>query len=127
MRTPSHRRPRRRSRCVPSGTDLKSLAERATYVGSGEHESYPSAAGPPVLRSDASRCDPVLHGDFEMLTAWLRDAIVGGQTGAPWEGEFPRYAWIERDEVWYEARLVNRAAGTYKGYPLLAAERPDLS
>lgn len=127
MRTPSRRRPRRRSRFVPPEVDLRSLADRASYVGSGEHKSYPSPAGPPKLRSDASQCDPVLHGDFETLTVWLRDAIAGGKTGAPWEGEFPRYAWVEREGVWYEARLVNRTAGTYKGYPLLAAERPDVS
>lgn len=103
---------------------LSELAGRVRYVGSPEHKSFPSFAGPPALRSDASRCDPGL-ADVDELTEWLRHAIGRGQIGAPWEGDFPRYAWYRANNACYEARLVNRELGHYKGYPLTAEECPD--
>lgn len=109
---------------MPEGVDLEALAARASYVGSSEHKSYPSFAGPPKLRSDASKCDPKL-ADAEEITGWLRTAIRTGFIGAPWEGDFPRYAWHRLDQVVYEARLVNQELGQYKGYPLRADELPE--
>jgi hypothetical protein len=103
---------------------LADLARRATYVGSGEHKSYPSFAGPPKLRADASKCDPK-YTDADEITGWLRRAILSGDVGAPWEGEFPRYAWHTVDDVLYEARLVNQVLGQYKGYPLDRCEWPE--
>ncbi|MGH3871921.1 MAG: hypothetical protein ACRDSR_10480 [Pseudonocardiaceae bacterium] len=94
-----------------------------TYVGSGEHKTYPSFAGPPHPRADASKCDPRL-ADQDELTRWLRQAIRCGRTGGLWEGDFPRYVWHRVGQVWYEARLVNRELGQYKGYPLSPDERP---
>jgi hypothetical protein len=67
---------------------------------------------------------PVLHGDFDRLTLWLRSAVAAGRVGAPWEGDFPRYVWAEREGRWYEGRLVNREQGTYKGYEIKKAELP---
>jgi len=99
------------------------LAGRVSYVGSGEHKTYPSFAGPPRPRADASKCDPRL-GDQAKLTGWLSRAVSAGHVGAPWEGDFPRYAWYEHENVVYEARLINRELGQYKGYPLLPEERP---
>lgn len=93
-------------------------------MGSAEHKDYLSPAGPPRLRADATKCDPELHGDFELLTAWLREAILAGNVGAPWEGDFPRYAWALRGGSWFEARLVNLESGEYKGYQILDSERP---
>lgn len=90
---------------------------RVTYIGSCEHKSFPSFAGRPCLRADASKCDPH-HADQDELTGWLRQAIREGRTSAHWEGDFPRYAWHKAEEVPYEARLVNRGLGQYKGYPL---------
>lgn len=81
-------------------------------------------SGAPNLRSDASRCDPEL-ADPEELTRWLRDAIVAGDIGQLWEGDFPRYVWCRQGDVGYEARLMNREAGEYKGYPLHADEIPE--
>lgn len=123
MRAPSRRRPPRRERFVPPGIDLATIAERMQYVGSPEHKSYPSAAGPPRLRSDATKCDEAL-GSFEELTEWLRESARAEQVGGPWEGNFPRYVWHVREDVCYEARLVNRGNGEYKGYPLTRAEEP---
>ncbi len=100
------------------------MQRRVNYVGSSEHKSYPSFAGPPKLRSDASKCDPAL-GDQSQLTAWLRAAVASGDFGAPWEGGFPKYVWYRDGQQWYEARLTNREQGEYKGYPLKQDELPE--
>lgn len=110
---------------IPPGTNLEALASSASYVGSSEHKTYTSRAGAPRPRRDATKCDPMLHGDFDQLTTWLRTAIAAGHVGAPWESEFPRYVWTKQGGTWYEARLVNREQGTYKGYEIVADEVPD--
>lgn len=107
----------------PTDCDVDELASRATYVGSAEHKTYPSFAGPPKRRADASKCDPSFQ-HAETLTEWLRDAIVRRQFGAPWEGGFPRYVWYRNEGAWYEGRLVNRQRGDYKGYPVQDSEVP---
>jgi hypothetical protein len=104
---------------------LKAVAQRVRYVGSQEHKTHPSDAGPPRPRADATKCDPDLHGDFETLTTWLREAILEGRVGSPWEGDFPRYSWVHHDGINYEARLVNCEQGTYKGYQITEPELPE--
>lgn len=103
---------------------MAAIAARVSYVGSAEHKRHPSAAGPPALRSDATPCPPNLASQ-DALTGWLRDAISEGAIGEPWEGDFPRYAWVSNEKGSFEARLINREQGTYKGYPLEKAERPS--
>ncbi len=125
MRAPRRRRPPRRSLAKPpAGISLPELAERTSYVGSSEHKSCPSFAGPPRLRADASKCDPGLAEPDE-LTSWLRRSIASGLVGDLWEGEFPRYVWCRQKDVIYEARLVNQELGQYKGYPLEPGEEPE--
>ena len=128
MRSPKRRRPLPRRLCEapPEEVDLSALAEAARYVGSPEHKTYPSVAGPPRPRADASKCDKALDGKEEDPTAWLQQAIRKGMVGFPWEGRFPRYVWYHDydGDVVYEARLVNRGNGEYKGYPLLREEWP---
>lgn len=124
MRAVRRRRPRKREICVPAGTNLYSLAERAVYVGSPEHKDVPGFAGQPRLRADASCC-PREIGDWELVNGWLRSAIRRGATGAPWEGGFPRYVWYKHKGIVFEGRLVNRGIGSYKGYPLGEEEWPD--
>jgi hypothetical protein len=124
VRTPS-RRPRRREVADSTEADLADLAGRARYVGSAEHKTYPSPAGPPKPRADATKCDPKLHGDYAVLLRWLRQGIEAGKIGGPWDGDFPRYVWYEHDGVVYEARLVNQEQGAYKGYQILEHERPE--
>lgn len=123
MRSPGRKRPPPRQLADSGDRDLAALAERASYIGSPEHKRYPSAAGPPVLRSDATPC-PADLASFSELTEWLREAIGKGQVGTPWEGDFPRYAWLSNGEGTFEARLTNRELGQYKGYPLLEREIP---
>lgn len=105
--------------------DLDELAERTEYVGSAEHKSYPSPAGPPRLRVDATKCDPQLHGNFDQLTTWLRRAMRRGAVGAPWEGDFPRWVWGRENGTWYEARQVVPGRGQYKGYAVQENELPS--
>jgi hypothetical protein len=107
----------------PAGVDLVALAARATYIGSPEHKDAASAAGPRNLRSDATPCPRDLN-DPVVITQWLRAAIAAGQVGAPWEEDFPRYAWLKNDRGCFEARLTNRTSGQYKGYPLQPDEVP---
>lgn len=124
MRAPKRKRLRRRVMSVPPGVNLARLAKEASYEGSREHKDYPSFAGPPGLRSDASVC-PRHIKDREVICGWLRSAIQRGAVGAPWESGFPRYVWYRHnDGTVFEGRLVNRGAGSYKGFPLDQDEWP---
>ena len=124
MRTPSSRSQRRA--VLPSGTVDASVAPRVTYVGSPEHKDYPSPAGAPRLRSDATKCDASVHNaeTFGSLSQQLRVAILDGAIGGPLEGNFPRYVWAKVQDEWYEARLTNREQGQYKGYAIRLEEVP---
>ena len=126
MRAPARRRPRRREIRVPPGTDLARLANKVKYVGSPEHKDFPSFAGQPRPRADASRCPKDIR-DVKLVTRWLRSAIRKGVTGAPWEPDeegFPRYVWYKEQDTVFEGRLINRGDGWYKGYPLDRSEWP---
>ncbi|WP_143663611.1 hypothetical protein [Streptomyces sp. NRRL B-24085] len=128
MRAPKRQRPLARTIKRPKPEErleeLAELAKRTQYVGSAEHKSYPSFAGPPRLRADASRCDPSLT-DRDEITEWLREGFSLGNIGELFEGEFPRYVWVKRGNIVYEGRLVNREQGHYKGYPLAPNEFPE--
>lgn len=123
MRSPRRRRPRRRERFVPPDIDLAELAARVKYVGSPEHKDAVTSVGVPRRRGDASIC-PREYNELQLATGWLRSAIRDGSTGGPWEGDFPRYAWHKEAATVFEARLVNRGDGSYKGYPLNDDEWP---
>lgn len=125
MRAIQRKRKRVRSRSDHTGIDLEAIARQVRYVGSVEHKDAPSEAGWPRPREDASKCSLALSRDFGPLTVALRNAIRSGSVGHPWEARFPRYVWAELEGVVFEARLVNRDVGEYKGYPLERDERPD--
>jgi hypothetical protein len=124
-----------RKRIVPwsSSESAADVAAVVRYVGSAEHKSHPSPAGPPKLRhNDASACDPkYVNRDADPITFTqspsraLREAIASGRT-SELVGRFPNYVWGLLDGVLYEARLVNQEAGWYKAYALAEdAELPD--
>lgn len=118
-----HRRTRPRRIAPWSGDESPgNTASRARYLGSPEHKSYPSPAGPPALRSDATPCDPKI--ELDDINAALQEAIRRCCTGERFEQGFPRYAWGWLGEDIYEARHINGPAGTYKGYRLNEAEYP---
>lgn len=105
--------------------DLDALAAKVSYVGSPEHKDAPSFAGtPPRPRADATICDRSFVERRNEIESWLRDAIRQGVVSGMWEGAFPRYVWAVRGTRCYEARLVNRAQGAYKGYELRQDEWP---
>lgn len=86
----------------PPHVDLTEIAGRASYIGSPEHKDRPFFGVHPMPRSDATICPPHLDSPTQ-LTAWLQSAIRRGHVGAPWEGDFPRYAWYQDgDDAWYE-------------------------
>ena len=126
MRAPKRKREKPRTVCkaVPAGVILEELAQRVTYAGSPEHKAYPSPAGSPKLRADASKCDPSFKGKVQEIEHCLRDGIRNGRVGGPWESIFPRYVWNFLHGMCYEARLVNSESGAYKGYPVSLEELP---
>ena len=126
MRAPKRKRPLvRKIVNVPDGVDLDLVASQAVYVGSPEHKNIPSFAGPPKLRADASCCPRDLATKQDLVTEWLKEGINSGAVGGCWEGTFPRYVWFMYEDTVFEARLVNREAGWYKGYPLNRSEWPE--
>jgi hypothetical protein len=115
---------RRRINAWPADAKPPSdVAARISYVGSAEHKDHPSPAGPPRLRSDASRCDP-RYIDFRAPTEALREAIRAQRT-SEFQGRFPTYVWGALDGKLYEARLVNHEQGQYKAYPIEIEELPE--
>ncbi len=110
---------------VPAEADLSGLADAVSYTGSPEHKDMPSFAGQPRPRADASLCPRELTRERDRVAEWLKEAIRRGAVGGIWEGGFPRYVWYKHEAQVYEARLVNRGNGEYKGYPLGADEWPD--
>ena len=118
-----HRTKRRAIGAWPPQLRPKAVASRARYVGSAEHKAYPSPAGPPALRSDATPCDPKIS--FDAIQAALRKAINRRCVSAAFEQDFPKYAWGWIDGRLYEARHINGPAGTYKGYEIEETEYPE--
>lgn len=109
---------------VPKDCDINRLSARTKYIGSPEHKEQTSFAGTPrPRRADATICDPALN-DPKKLTKWLREGMRAGNVGTPWEGGFPRYVWVRKGEKVYEAGLVNRGNGEYKGWELQPDEFP---
>lgn len=125
MRSPGRKRARPQD--LAHGIDTVLLAQwsaAVTYIGSPEHKSYPSFAGQPRLRSDATPCPKHIH-DAQRITAWLREGILAGHVSAYMDhGRFPRYVWSRIDDQWFEARVVNSEQGTYKGYPVTESDIP---
>jgi hypothetical protein len=121
-----HRRQIKRRRIIAwpaNATPPEELASLVSYVGSAEHKDHPSPAGPPRLRSDASRCDP-RYLDFRAPTEALQEAIRAQRT-SEFQGQFPIYVWGALHGKLYEARLVNHVQGQYKAYPIEMEELPE--
>ena len=100
---------------VPANLDLNSLAATVRYAGSPEHKDVDSFAGIPRPRADAAICDASFVSRLGELNEWLREAVASRLYRRTWEGSFPRYAWYRDRDIVYEARLVNRGSGEYKG------------
>jgi hypothetical protein len=126
VRAPKRKRPQPRTvQPPPDGIDPSGLAARVTDVGSPEHKTGPSFAGAARPRGDATKCDTALDSRLAEIQRWLRHAFEVSCFGGPWEGDFPRYAWCKIGDTVYEARLMNRTLGQYKGWQLELDEWPD--
>ena len=95
---------------------------RQQYHGSSEHKSYPSRAGPPALRTDATPCDPDI--DWAAISNALAQGVRRGCISEATEQGFPKYVWAWLGGDLYEARHLNGFAGKYKGYRLEPPEYP---
>ena len=82
-------------------------------MGSAEHKTYPSPAGPPALRSDATPCDPQIS--FEEVEGALKEAIRRSCVSANFEQGFPKYVWGWLRGQLHEARHISGPGGGYKG------------
>ena len=125
MRTPGRRRARPQRLALDVAPDeLREWAAAVRYIGSPEHKSYPSFAGQPRLRSDATPCPKEIN-NAEEITGWLREGIRNGNVSAYRDqNRFPRYVWAKREGRWFEARVVNSHDGSYKGYPVAEDDVP---
>jgi hypothetical protein len=96
------------------------VAQRARYVGSPEHKTYPSRAGQPRwgTRSDKARCDRFGEEDWPRLQAVLREAILNSCVDKEFRGTFPARVWAFINGVLQEARLTNQVNGEYHGFPV---------
>lgn len=99
------------------------------YIGSPYHKRYKSKWGAPQLQSDKTECPPEVDPEVAaaVLAEEIQARIVAGCHSVLRDGDWPRYVWgvasfpAEADsvvEVAWEARLVNREQGSYKGYPV---------
>lgn len=98
--------------------DPEGVSEQVEYRGSPEHKTYPSQAGPPALRPDATKCSPDWKGRCDELTEHLKEGILHRCVSERFEEGFPRYVWTWVDGELYEARHIRGPSGTYKGYKL---------
>ncbi|MCF8258672.1 MAG: hypothetical protein K9J06_14045 [Flavobacteriales bacterium] len=110
--------------CAAMQPPLEELSKIVTYVGSPEHKRSPSFAGHPRPRADASICPKELLEQQDRINGWLSFAVNKGSISEEFEGRFPKYVWHKDGDQVFEARLVNRELGTYKGFPLNPDEWP---
>ena len=107
---------------------LELMADRVSYVGSPEHKDYPSKltnAKNVHPRLDASICPKDINNK-ELVTGWLKEAIIKGAIDTNFENDFPRYVWYydPDNRLAFAGRLTNRTIGQYKGYPINVSELP---
>ncbi len=122
---PRRERKRPRARVGWNAEARQAAAERVVYRGSPEHKTSPSFAGAFRPRVGNSTCPPRLLEQRELLTQWLREAVLADRVAGPLESGFPRYAWVFQQEQWFQARLTNATHGEYKGWPVDEEEVPD--
>jgi hypothetical protein len=98
------------------------VLETGTKILPGDCHEYVLSS---PTRPNATKCDTALSDRLSEIQLWLQHAFEVQCFGGPWEGDFPRYAWCKIGNIVYEARLVNRGLGQYKGWQLKLEEWPD--
>ncbi len=104
----------------PGRLSPQEVAARATYIGSGEHKTYPSEDGLWTFdpRADKAKCDKYDRTQWSQLVDALRVAIRAGCVDEDFRGDFPSRVWVYINEVLHEARLSNAGLGQYHGFPV---------
>jgi hypothetical protein len=126
----------------PPQTPLRSpptveMIDAAQYVGSAEHKTKGWWGGLPkahvgadgtakrVNKLKTTICDLVTAGDRKKAMAWVKDALKSGKFKYH-EGdkEFPsRIGYFDEESgKYWMGFAVNQTLGTYKGWPVEAAE-----
>jgi len=129
LKAPNRKRPLPKKLCRGfSKAQLDRLVKKVSYVGSPEHKDQPNRLIPAEQhkpRANASIC-PRWITEKKKVERWLRKAIRKGAIGELMENGFPRYVWYldKKHETVYIGRLVNRATGQYKGWPIEKFEWP---
>ncbi len=133
------RRPKQTSVRQRSNTELATLAETATYVGSLEHKDRHWWNGPGMARQlrggrvgrpgkpTTTVCPLVREEDRDRATMWVRAAIQAGQCLFQQSDQrFPKKIWYEADgQVWMGFRVTDQL-GQYKGWPITPKERDEI-
>ena len=116
-------------RVAPTGSlderQLKALASKASYVGSGHHKRNPAdyrldRTNP---RPTKSLCDLTKIVTLRKAQRLLATGIKAGMVSELLEEGFPKYIWaVDENDAVYEAKTDTRTPGTYHGYPLEAED-----
>ena len=95
-------------------TDIRRLANDAQY----EASPYHCPTRQPRWVPNKTRCPK--HVDKPYALRLLRQGMRRGMFSGALQGLWPRLVWAVdcADEKVYEARLTNREAGEYHGYPI---------
>ena len=99
------------------------VADRARYLGSGEHKSYPSAAGPAALRFGNTPCDPKYR--WNKYGRPFAKVFAGNVSDETSNTGFRSYVWGWIGKTLYLGRHINGPAGAYKGFEVDLADYPD--
>lgn len=101
--------------------ELKALAARARYVGSGHHKRNPVDYGfdRTSPRPTKSLCDASRIIKLAEAQSLLEAGIKKGMISRPLEKGLPKYVWCvsEAGEA-FEAKTHPNTPGAYHGYPL---------
>jgi len=97
------------------------LSRNIRYAADGKHKDYPAPSGEwdYRFRAEGTKCPRIPESQWPQLTEALREAFQAGVV--QWDDRcatFPVRAWIRVDRRLCEARLTNRCAGEYHGFPL---------
>lgn len=127
MKPPRQIRIRRRT-----DDELEELAQRAVYLGSGEHKIQRWWGGLPEAGNRAkwqttTICPLTTEVERIRATDWVRSAIVSGHCLFSQEDKnFPKWIWHEADGRIWMGYLVNDGLGQYKGWPIDKDERDEI-
>jgi len=122
-----------------SADERGKLAARVKYVGSPEHKTKRWWGGLPESKQmkggkvgrpgkqTTTICPLVGDQDRQMATEWIQCAIKEGKFEF-YQGDqdFPKKVWYEADGQIWQGLIVNKAAGEYKGWPIVKEDQHEI-